>query len=412
MFRSYKTLPCFLLVLAFQALSLAPARALEVAKPLWDREVEGIIVRPLPGTKAVFGVQIMFRVSALPMAGPLDLSTLAQVKVNGEVIDVLELKVSTDPTGSAGCQTPCHELDKVCVCIEGIGCGCGTILVQVPLVRADLAPGDIITVALEPLPGASPEIVEKNDARKIVWNGRPTVWERIVRSVEKEPSVKFRDRTNVVVDIGALTNFDGVLNLDTLVELSVNGKPVARHAADFDDFTWFSCSGGCTGEVCARLNGDDAGAACQRDDYLSGPVCWCNFPSLGTVSFEDLRLEKEDEVSVKISPAPGSQEDLPRPEVFKIEVGFRRGDSNDNGVADLADAVFTLSYQFTGGAAPTCADAADVNDDGVLNIGDPVSLLGWLFLGGMTPPAPGPTACGPDGTPDELPDCKPTACGD
>jgi hypothetical protein len=86
---------------------------------------------------------------------------------------------------------------------------------------------------------------------------------------------------------------------------------------------------------------------------------------------------------------------------------FLRGDANIDGKVDLSDAVFTLNWLFTGGAAPGCLEPADSNDDGEVDIADPISLLAYLFLGSGPLPAPGPDIPGFDGTPDD-----PFACGD
>lgn len=83
------------------------------------------------------------------------------------------------------------------------------------------------------------------------------------------------------------------------------------------------------------------------------------------------------------------------------EPTFIRGDSNDDGMFDVADAQYTLSYLFSGGAAHNCDDAADSNDDGALNLGDPVFTVTALFSGGPQPPAPVGT-CGVDPTDDAL----------
>ena len=76
---------------------------------------------------------------------------------------------------------------------------------------------------------------------------------------------------------------------------------------------------------------------------------------------------------------------------------FIRGDVNDDLTVDIADATAILGYIFTGGAAPSCDDAADVNDSGSLDISDPLYLLLHLFMLGPQPPAPFPAA-GPDPT--------------
>ena len=69
---------------------------------------------------------------------------------------------------------------------------------------------------------------------------------------------------------------------------------------------------------------------------------------------------------------------------------------------NLTDAVFILRALFQGGPQPTCGDAADADDSGGLNISDPIYLLQHLFQGQAAPPPPGPAACGPDPTADDL----------
>ena len=76
---------------------------------------------------------------------------------------------------------------------------------------------------------------------------------------------------------------------------------------------------------------------------------------------------------------------------------FRRGDANDSGRVDIADAIFVLGYLFAEAPAPVCPDAADANDDGRLDIADAVRILAYLFAGASLPP-PGAQACGVDPT--------------
>jgi hypothetical protein len=87
------------------------------------------------------------------------------------------------------------------------------------------------------------------------------------------------------------------------------------------------------------------------------------------------------------------------------EVLFQRGDSNGDGRRDIGDPIFTLNWQFRGGQAPSCLDAADSNDDGRSDISDVIYDLAFQFTGGPAPPPPGPAICGPDPTEDRL-DCE------
>lgn len=80
---------------------------------------------------------------------------------------------------------------------------------------------------------------------------------------------------------------------------------------------------------------------------------------------------------------------------------FVRGDSNQDGVVDISDAIHTLGVKFLGVGEIRCEDAADANDDGAIDISDPVYALAFLFLGGPRPPAPFPAA-GEDPTADGL----------
>jgi hypothetical protein len=67
---------------------------------------------------------------------------------------------------------------------------------------------------------------------------------------------------------------------------------------------------------------------------------------------------------------------------------FRRGDANNDGGIDIADAVFTLQYLFGNGTDLSCPDAGDANDDETIDIADAISILDHLFGGGADLPAP------------------------
>jgi glucose/arabinose dehydrogenase len=89
--------------------------------------------------------------------------------------------------------------------------------------------------------------------------------------------------------------------------------------------------------------------------------------------------------------------------------GFLRSDCNGDGGADLADAIYTLGYLFSGSPAVlSCESACDSNDTGGLDLSDAIYTLGSLFSGGPPPPAPYP-ACGPETTPDSL-TCVQSGC--
>lgn len=78
---------------------------------------------------------------------------------------------------------------------------------------------------------------------------------------------------------------------------------------------------------------------------------------------------------------------------------FKRGDSNGDGLANVADAIFVINFLFQSGAAPICEAAADINNDGLLDISDIIYNVQWQFSGGPNPVQPFP-GCGVDPTPD------------
>ncbi|HLU48050.1 MAG TPA: hypothetical protein VK116_08190, partial [Planctomycetota bacterium] len=94
--------------------------------------------------------------------------------------------------------------------------------------------------------------------------------------------------------------------------------------------------------------------------------------------------------------------------IFKRRIGllvpvkeFRRGDANDDGNIDIADAVRTLTWLFAGAEEPGCRAAANTNGDGNVDIADPIHLLAYLFAGGPAPEPPH-SECGPPSLPADV----------
>jgi hypothetical protein len=70
-------------------------------------------------------------------------------------------------------------------------------------------------------------------------------------------------------------------------------------------------------------------------------------------------------------------------------VGFRRGDTNQNELLNIADVITMLNMLFCSGfrcADPVCE--IDANNDNALSIADPVYVLNFLFRNGPEPPVP------------------------
>ena len=75
----------------------------------------------------------------------------------------------------------------------------------------------------------------------------------------------------------------------------------------------------------------------------------------------------------------------------ELTTQFIRGDANRDGIVDLSDVIYTLTYLFNADQLVkpvACFDALDVDDSGILDISDAIYLLAHLFLGEQAPPAP------------------------
>jgi len=84
---------------------------------------------------------------------------------------------------------------------------------------------------------------------------------------------------------------------------------------------------------------------------------------------------------------------------------FIRGDANNDGGADISDAVAILNDLFLGIPSPApCRDSLDTNDSGVVDLSDGVYLLVYLFQGGADIPPPA-VVPGVDPTADAIPPC-------
>ena len=95
-----------------------------------------------------------------------------------------------------------------------------------------------------------------------------------------------------------------------------------------------------------------------------------------------------------------------------IDLGeaFRRGDTNDDGVMQLTDAIRVFGALFFGVRPPACPDAGDVDDNGALEITDGIQILNVLFLGAGSVSDPGFVRCGYDLTRDSLGECEASDC--
>jgi hypothetical protein len=64
------------------------------------------------------------------------------------------------------------------------------------------------------------------------------------------------------------------------------------------------------------------------------------------------------------------------------------GDANGDGLIDVGDVVYLVSYLYKGGPAPDPLWVGDCNCDGTTNVGDVVYLVAYLYRGGDPPGCP------------------------
>ena len=76
--------------------------------------------------------------------------------------------------------------------------------------------------------------------------------------------------------------------------------------------------------------------------------------------------------------------------IYTTEEEGDRGDVNGDGIINIGDVVYLVSYLYKNGPAPDPSWVGDANSDGIVNIGDVVYLVSYLYKGGPPP-------CSPDG---------------
>ena len=78
-------------------------------------------------------------------------------------------------------------------------------------------------------------------------------------------------------------------------------------------------------------------------------------------------------------------DDRPNASGISNVVHFLCGDDNGDGIVNVGDVVYEVSYLFRNGPAPSPRAAGDVNCDGIENLGDIVYKVSYLYRGGPPP---------------------------
>ena len=90
-----------------------------------------------------------------------------------------------------------------------------------------------------------------------------------------------------------------------------------------------------------------------------------------------------DEDDIKIETDDSNNEDSATVSFTAI-----RGDANGDGIIDVGDVVYLVSYLYRNGPAPDPLEAGDANCDAIVNVGDVVYLVSYLYKGGPPPGCP------------------------
>jgi glucose/arabinose dehydrogenase len=126
-------------------------------------------------------------------------------------------------------------------------------------------------------------------------------------------------------------------------------------------------------------------------DHCSGQIWSFRYDGNSVSEFTDRTAELAPETGMSIDDISSFGEDASGElyivdldgEVYQIKPC--RGDANGDGVTNVGDVVYIVTYLYKGGPAPDPLEAADVNCDDIVNVGDVVYLVTYLYKGGPPP---------------------------
>jgi len=184
---------------------------------------------------------------------------------------------------------------------------------------------------------------------------------------------------------------------------------VCDNCSDADNVSQDDGDGDGIGDACDNCVEDANVDQADEDGDGLGDVC-DNCPEVANSSQSDLDEDRLGDLCDNCVTVPNhdqaDENDNGVGDACETEDDFRRGDANQSGDVDVSDGIRIVNFLFLGSAVILCFDAADANDDQHVDLSDTIYVLNWLFNGGPPPPLPGPDACGPDETDDDLLECS------
>ena len=109
---------------------------------------------------------------------------------------------------------------------------------------------------------------------------------------------------------------------------------------------------------------------------------------LGSHEFVIARLSLVERIRIEPMTAPWNGTSPIHTEVeycVHISPWDHRGDPNGDGLVNVGDVVYLVSFLYRNGPAPVPMSEGDVNCDGIVDIGDVVFLVNYLYRKGPVP---------------------------
>ncbi|MGB3093708.1 MAG: dockerin type I domain-containing protein, partial [Candidatus Zixiibacteriota bacterium] len=106
-----------------------------------------------------------------------------------------------------------------------------------------------------------------------------------------------------------------------------------------------------------------------------------------TKAKEGETVQFQDYISVGVTDVRGGQTfAVGEPELHDEGYTCNCGDANDDGVVNVGDVVYLVSYLYKGGPEPVApTERGDANNDCIINVGDVAYLVTYIYKGGPQP---------------------------
>jgi len=126
----------------------------------------------------------------------------------------------------------------------------------------------------------------------------------------------------------------------------------------------------------------------QPSGYTDSAIWHVLSPAL-TSGRDTIRVEVKGKITGSSNSYPSYQDWIGGiGEVELTTVIPLRGDANSDGIINVGDIVYLVSYLYKNGPAPSPIHAGDCNCDDIINVGDVVYLVSYLYKGGPPPGCP------------------------